>query len=377
MNIGLYYDLSNDTSLIPWFYLLTNGSVDLINGIVDYNSLQVPTKFKVIEGDNIYHFSTDIQELEYCDVKVMNTAFNGNFYKDRILEAKDRFDYIVLSHANGEGLGPSYIPIIKELLEIPNLIFISGQNFTDLDSHPRLITDPFLTLYFFYNGFGYHFLNYYPATEKKHLIGVYNRHNIYKPHRAQSIDYFREKINAEITVFEPATVFETALTGPILSRWSWQSMHVTTYLDYNVCAANIVFETSDGYQTHSVFTEKTLKSIMFQQADIFFIYAGNIQGIDWLHEKGFWFLNSEFYNDNRDCELDPVIFHPNGYKLFRSVYKSIEYLKTLKDELKTDTDVYNFLLNKHRDKIDNNVRIFQNLLRNCEYKERLITLITE
>jgi hypothetical protein len=269
---------------------------------------------------------------------------------------------------------------IKQLLENPKTIFIYAHDLLEAP-HERCIVDYAINFYLFYHSHGYYYLNYYPNKEKQRLVGVYNRFDQYKPLRRRMINHFRTKVDSEedIHVFNADTPFTSALSCRLIDRWAWQHMHIASYTDYNSTVANILFETAQFVHPNFVFSEKTVKSLIFQEADIFFIYVGVSKGIEWLHEKGFWFLNSEFYDKDDtdfDKDLKRVTFFNSELPLIRSAEKTIEYLKTLKQELKTDSAVHAFLVEKYRDRLNSNRETFKKMLTNCEYKDRLLSLIT-
>ena len=63
--------------------------------------------------------------------------------------------------------------------------------------------------------------------------------------------------------------------------------------------------------------------------------------------------------------------------IFNTKYKTTKNeLKKLKDELGTDTAVYNFLLEKYGHKLEQTSNAFERLLTECEYKDRLWNMIT-
>ena len=106
-------------------------------------------------------------------------------------------------------------------------------------------------------------------------------------------------------------------------------------------------------------TEKTLKSICFCEENIFFIWYGPTKLFKYLNDLGFWFLNSEFFEE--DIEL--------------SCLKSIVYIKKLKNEYNTNSDVHTYLLKQYGDKLKNNVNIFNNILNNYKNSNKIINLI--
>jgi hypothetical protein len=148
-------------------------------------------------------------------------------------------------------------------------------------------------------------------------------------------------------------------------------VHISSYTDYNNCVANLIFESQYGIlPEQDSLTEKTLKSIIFQQADIFFIHCGSVNEFEWLQSKGFWFLNTEFYDTTEsDTNAESSVYY--------SVIKTCKYLKELKDTLGTNDAVYRHLIEKYGHKLKFSTQALSNLLKNCEYKDKLINLITK
>ena len=112
-----------------------------------------------------------------------------------------------------------------------------------------------------------------------------------------------------------------------------------------------------------------------------------------MREYGFWFLNSEFYNDKIDTNQEDIDYIdylielqvqvtnnlPNGIPkitaICQSVFDSVTYLKNLKSSLGSDEAVYNTLMKKYEHHLKENVRLFKQLEQNCPVKDRLINAI--
>lgn len=381
MNIGVVTSPSvRDDILTPFLYPLTNGEIEMLDAFVTSSKIYHPNKFKIREGGHCYHFSKNLDDINYCDIKLMVIPVSSDAFHI-IQKYENDIDYFIFSRQDDEAEHPTNMQYIKSLLERSNVIFIYPHGLHQPEN-PRCIVDYSINLYLHYHAFGFYYLNYYPNKEKQHLVGVYNRFDNYKPLRKKTIEYFRSKVDPEdIHIFKTETPYTSSISGQLLDRWSWQQMHISSYTDYNSAVANIVFETGAVVTERFLFSEKTVKSIAFQSADIFFIYMGISKGIEWLHEKGFWFLNSEFYDTEGDDfdydNLGRLTIFKSEFPLMRSVQRSVNYLKTLKEELKTNNAVHAFLVEKYRDKLDANEQAFKKLLTNCEYKEKLLNLITK
>ena len=377
MNVGLFYRGWGDPAVAAFLYPLTNGAVELLDGFGDETRHHWPESFKITDGDHCFHFSRNRDELNYCDVRLALGSADRVAKED--LDVANEFDWFVLAKTDGEA--GSNIPHEEFLNRYPNMILISSHLVPGLENHPRMIVDRAINLFYFYNVFGFYWLNYYPTKEKQNLIGVYNRYSTYKSYRTKLLDLMTEYSGQPYHCFGTQKNWYTELTGKVFDKWFWQQMHMTSYTDYNTCAVNVVFESATGSIREDLVNEKTLKAIIFQKAKIFFIHFGTYQQLDWLHSKGFWFLNSEFYNPDtigypHHFPAAYGLHDPKSRPLVHSVCDTFKFLKKLKDELGTDTAVYNFLLEKYGHKLEQTSNAFERLLTECEYKDRLWNMIT-
>lgn len=368
MNIGIMY--AGDAQISGLLYPITNGNVEILHSTISQSSIEKISKFKIYDREHIFHFSNNFDDLQNADIKVAVFQYEYFEQAQRLVEQfTDLVDKIIITRTNGESLPEHEFHHVYKTLSNPKVFWISSAALGNTQND-RIIIDIFINLYYFYNGFGFYYLNYYPSEKKEKFIGTYNRHVNYKPERYDLIKHFRENIVDDIEIFDVEESFYTNVGGNILDRWNWQQMHITSYLDYNTTVANILFDTAtDGPSKNNTFilNEKILKGIIFQKANIFFIYLGTIEAMNWAIQKGFWFLNQEFYDSSKATPGDVI----------KSAIKTIEFLKNLKEELKTNDAVYKFLLDKYKHKLEQSVNSFNHLLNNCEYKEQLIKLLTE
>ena len=381
MNIGVFFRQSNQPAVTTILYPIFQGSAEVIKGGVDEFQFPRPREFKIQDNGINFHFSTEIEDLMYCDIRLLCDS-TRNFQESTFERYQGIIDYYLLSVMEGESLtGQEQRDCPKWLNERDDVVIFCGHRWTVIEDHPRAITDRAINIFYFYNAHGYYYLNFYPMQDKRHLVGVYNKYDNYKTFRKKLLDLFSDYADQEIHKFNIEHTFYTDVGGKILDPWAWQSQHITSYLDFNTAVANIVFETQVGDHPEDMLTEKTMKSIIFQRADIFIIYCGTARGLDWLHSKGFWFLNSEFYEpDNFENVPDfPGNLRNNqeiAIPVYRSVYKAVDYLKKLKDEYGSNNEVYKVLIDKYRLKLDQNVTALENLMTNCEYKQKLFDIIT-
>ena len=380
MNIGVHYGAYEDFGSGPFLYALSRGTAEVLNENLQAWQRGTNQKFKIHYADHVFHFSTEFRDLEYCDIKILSANI-GITQEKHLKEYYDKVDYIFLHTREGEMIQGFEEDRMKQWINLDKVYFILNHRFKEYSDHPKVITDLSINLFHMYNTFGFYYLNYYPFDKKKHLIGVYNRDTQYKSYRHELLKLFTEYTGQDIHRFTSEKTFYTELSGKILDVWNWQRMHMAGYTDYATCVANVVFETQSGDHHFDMFTEKTVKSIIFQAANIFFIWVGTYRGMKWLHEKGFWFLNSEFF-DPEDFVNEPY-FNPDyagvdkdlAIPVFKSAYKAVNYLKELKDRLGTDDAVYQYMLETYGHKIESNIANFKHLLENCEYTDRVMDII--
>jgi hypothetical protein len=90
-------------------------------------------------------------------------------------------------------------------------------------------------------------------------------------------------------------------------------------------------------------------------------------------EMGFWFLNSEFYNESIE------IPHNNELLCYSHMEESVIdtsiYLKSLKEEYKTNKEVHNYLIKHYGHKLQKNVELLKEILSSYSKKENVLNLI--
>ena len=88
---------------------------------------------------------------------------------------------------------------------------------------------------------------------------------------------------------------------------------------------------------------------------------------------GFWFLNSEFYDES--VEISFVELLPSYSHMEQSVIDASIYLKSLKEEYKTNTEVHKHLMKTHGHKLQKNVELLKEILSSYSKKENVLNLI--
>lgn len=256
---------------------------------------------------------------------------------------------------------------IIEFLDLGNVCLSSA---TISFEHSNFYYEPLFNLNFFYYYYGYNYLNYYKFnTNKNNLVGMYFkeggkswRDDMFKVVKKSLKDDFNTYISKD---YNPKKLFEpySEITFNL-----WGTNHINSYIDYKTSTCNLVFETLQKDANNEVgnkmygrryITEKTLKTILFSEENIFFIWYGPEDIYKYLTNIGIWFLNSEYYVD---C-------------IENSVYKTIDELKKMKEELADNNLVYESLLEKYGSKLENNVHIFNSLLEEYYKKDDIINFI--
>lgn len=146
---------------------------------------------------------------------------------------------------------------------------------------------------------------------------------------------------------------------------------MTSYTDFTTSVCNLIFESAGPdvvdlniEPTKRLYlSEKTLKGLLFSKENIFSMWCGNEYFIPVLQDYGFWFLNFEFYN------------HTEPKAVVSSLIKTTEYLKQLKNQLKTNESVHKYLLDTFGSKLENNGKMLDQFLLDCEVKDNIIKLL--
>jgi hypothetical protein len=255
---------------------------------------------------------------------------------------------------------------------------ISCSNVSYKDSN--LYYEPFLNLIYSYYQYGFDFYPYKQLDVKKqNLIGMYLKKNYKAPRDKMYNDIKSEFINKEIDgelleIYKeyPRPNFFTKFN--CLHSPTWDSMcHITSYLDYLTSVCAFAFETTNfeefifPYQSmnRQYITEKTLKAILYSKMNIPFIMDMNPINFIELHEMGFWFLNSEFFNFSKTKFIDEL-----SENMKNSIFKSIEYVLELYKTNEYNLDKTHLQLKKlYGDKMQSNYNLFMGYISkpyNCE-----------
>lgn len=277
----------------------------------------------------------------------------------------NNIDSIIMAYTNGERVGEYFnAETWQNFLDDNNFLLLTTADYPNTFIHNNIFFSPFLNLikWFYYTG--YRYLNFYPQEQKSYLLGHYhgNRSEDYSADwRNRISNNLRNILNNDYHIYSKLSIPMEDIVDSV--RWTgnlvWDKNHATSYLDYNQSAVNILWDSEDEYGVHR-FTEKTLKAILFAKAEIFFMWYGPLALVKDLQAQGFWFLNFEFLDYSSNTPLED------------SLYKTAEYLKLLRQQFSTITDLHKFLLEKYGHRLESNSKNFDNILRNCPYEEKFL-----
>jgi hypothetical protein len=330
--------------------------------------------FQINEDEFI--FSKNYSDIKDCDLKIrlFHTFREWKEFRgyDKLIQTQIVENY------------HEYNQSIKEYLDAGN-ICISAASISF--EHPNFYYDPIFNLIFFYHFYGFNFLNYYKFEKKENLLGVYYRPTIgttpHKEHRESIYLDGKEILQDDLVSYNSIDYNLKKILQPYNFFGLWGNNHITSYIDYTTSVCNLIFETlhsnsnedgeSDRMYKRQYITEKTLKAICFSEENIFFIWYGPKKLFKYLNDLGFWFLNSEFFDETKTIE--PVHLRPYYNHMEASVKESMIFLKFLKNELKDNKSVHEHLIKLYGDKLKKNSELFNKILNNYTKSDSIINLI--
>jgi hypothetical protein len=373
MNIGIEYTYFED--LIGIFYILNKSEIKF-----DYYK----KPFVIEDNGNTYYFydynnvDKSIYTIPFnkCDLKIKAIyTFPNKYVQDN--EYKKYYDKILFTKWGDDFIINRDKPLLEKFLNDGNVCLSAHVPDSDCAfSHENFLYDPLFGMIAYYYFYGYYFFNYYKTTNKKHLVGSYYAplHINGRPRnwRNYVFDASKEILKDDLHAFSRKTNQLLDLINPPYRFNKWQSVHITGYSDYASSVCNIVFESSD-IDSYGYISEKTLKSIIFCEEDIFFIWAGPIGQLQYLVDAGFWFLNLEFIN--KEWRNKTLVENTNCIK--DATLETVRYLKQLKKEKKSNLLVHEHLMSLYGDKLKSNVENFNERLNRCQYKDDFIRILIE
>ena len=271
---------------------------------------------------------------------------------------------------------------LRNFLKDKKVISCSNVSYTNTNFY----YEPFLNLIYSYYQYGFDFYPYNKLDVKKqNLIGMYLKKN-YKVSRDKTYNDIQSKfINKNIDT-DLLQIYKESKRPDFFTKFNclhtpaWDSKcHTTSYLDYITSVCAFAFETTNfeefifPYQSFNrqYITEKTLKAILYSKMDIPFIMDMNPINFIELHEMGFWFLNSEFFDFSKTKFIDEL-----SENMKNSIFKSIEYILELYKNNNSDLDkTHSELKLLYSDKMQNNYNLFMEYLVKPYNYEKLIKFI--
>jgi len=352
MKIGLHFRAYEDCAII--LYALSNSKFEKILG---------HDEFSFYYNDDEYIFTKHDETIALCDYKIrlFHTFHEWKSFKgyNKLIQTQTVENYHISNYE------------LKEYLDAGNISLSSASISFD---HPNFFYDPIFNLIFFYYHYGYNFLNYYEFNNKLNLLGIYHQNNkgeffAPKVKRDFIFNSAYELLGTDLHCFKSNDYNLKSILQPYSLFGHWGNNHISSYTDYMTSVCNLLFETLDEdsniedennkmYKRFYI-TEKTLKAILFSEANIFFIWYGPKSLLSHLIDLGFWFFNLEFYSDNIE----------------QSVYHSINHLKELKETHLTNEELHKYLVNTYGHKLQKNVELFKNILNSYDKKDSLLNLI--
>lgn len=357
MKYGFLYQHYNDVGYL--LYALQNYPYKKIN---EYDGTGT-TVFSV--NDDVFMLTRNPDLIATCDKKILLCHNDWDYYPN-----KDDFDKIIINFA-GESVQTHVTDNrLRTFMDAGN-ICISSCNV--LFSHPGYIFDISFNLIYFYYWFGYNYLNFHKnETKKTNLLGTYYNpiHISGRPstYRAEVISRVQSSLQDDLYIYKKNISPITPITEPYHYFGFWEKNHISSYTDVVTSACTLVFETIETREDADVrehITEKTLKAIMFSEVDSFTLWYGSNKQLKYLTEKGFWFLNFEFYDETSNEE----------FKLRKSIVDASNYLKELKSNLGTDDEVHKYLMKTYGHKLKQNTERFKHLLISCEKTQDILLRI--
>lgn len=349
MKIGIEYNTLEDCSTLLWCLSLEKLEKNGDGGFTFYKD---GDEFVFVRN---YKFTAS-DKIKNCDKKI-KLFHNFNDWKQYI-------GYDLLLQSNVVENFHVENKFIKEFLDSGNIILSSASISFE---HPNFYYEPLINLNLFYYFYGFNYLNYHKnSINKKSLLGTYHKLPG-KKFRDEIFLKIKDILGNDFMAFQNPNFITLDIFESHQYLGLWGLNHINTYTDYGTTACNLVFETlqdNANEEDNKMFgriyiTEKTLKSLIFCEEEIFFMWYGPKKIYEYLMELGFWFYNSEFYEGD----------------LKKSIFDASEELKSLKDKLKTDDVVYLYLKEKYISKLENNVKLIKKHLEVYYKKDNVINLI--
>jgi len=238
-----------------------------------------------------------------------------------------------------------------------------------------------LSFYYFYYLLGFYHLNLEKIkVDKQNLLGTYLK-KYYRNDRDILYDKILEKFEDKTKFKNYSFEFQKdlALSLDLKYNLGWMKNHITSYTDYIRSLFILNFETDSPDVTDTYhMTEKTIKSILFSKLNIPSILFAHQSLLLKLKEDGFWFLNFDFINFEK---LSNWKQHENDEYIeiiLESITKSVDFILGLNKKFDGNyKEIENYIVENYSDKLENNYKLFKNILNDIDIKEEVFNTITK
>ena len=342
-----------------------------------------------------YNFS-----FQHKDIEVDTVVFSGDISEKRVDEVtkkiKRNYDAIFIFYFNTSTKPisdkynniyvecdeiPTEISNIKQILKSPQNKFITSGIFDDF-SHDRYYYNHKLAFGYFYYLLGFYHLGFDNINiEKENLLGSYLKKG-YRAQRDELYDRVVEKFDNKDKIKNYSFKFDNNISMALDLKFyfGWMKNHITSFTDYMRSLFILNFESDgpDEPNNHHI-TEKTVKSILFSKLNIPSILFAHQEILLKLKEDGFWFLNFDFIDFDKlkkwqesDDEREGAVIVDN------SVLKSADFILELDKKFKGNKkEIENYIVENYSDKLQNNYKLFKNILNDIDIKEEVFNTITK
>lgn len=276
---------------------------------------------------------------------------------------------------------PTEISNIKQILKSPQNKFITSGIYNSF-SHDRYYYNYKLSFGYFYYLLGFYHLRFDKINiEKENLLGTYLKKG-YRPQRDELYDKVVEKFDNKDKIKNYSFMFDNNISMALDLKFyfGWMKNHTTSFTDYMRSLFILNFE-SDGPDVpnnHHI-TEKTVKSILFSKLNIPSILFAHQEILIKLKEDGFWFLNFDFIDFDKLKKWqesdDPV---EGAVIVDNSILKSVDFILELDKKFKGNKkEIEKYIVENYSDKLQNNYKLFKNILNDIDIKEEVFNTITK
>jgi len=239
-----------------------------------------------------------------------------------------------------------------------------------------------LAFHYFYYLLGFYHLNIKKLNvEKENLLGTYLK----KGYRQERDDLYFDieskfKNKKEFENYSFTFENDLALALDLKYNLGWMKNHISSFTDYIRSLFILNFETDspDVTNTHHL-TEKSIKSILFSKLNIPSIMYAHQEILINLKNDGFWFLNFDYLDFDELKDWESKKDDEYGAKLVKnSVLKSVDFILELDKKFKGNKkEIENYIVENYSDKLQNNYKLFKNILNDIDIKEEVFNTITK